>query len=626
MKNRNITSALAALCLFGLSSPAYAALSCEEIMNMVNVNVPTNIVVQTMKDSNEAFSATDIKCLVEAGAPAEVVSTAKAMAAAAQKAAAPKQDEDLPPPKQSSKSAMDSDSDDIGSRASSTTKKPSKSLEDADERASSGAPDPEQLKTAISLIQAKKPLTASLMLYELLEAGSFPDLETKINYYLARALGDLELYDGAQYHYMQVVKKGTSTAEFKYALPKLISIAKMTGDMSEVARIVPKLSPEDYPSKGADQLHYLMCLRQLDEEDLAGARASCAKVTEGSDLYLRAKYMEGVIYNKQGKLKSAVRAFRDVYREPPGDISDPRELQEIEDLKDLALINIARIYYGIERFGEASKYYELVSHESAFWPQALFENAWAKFMQNDLNWALGQLLTVKSGFFKSDWFMPEAEVLRALTFFNLCQYKEVEKELLGFEDRYRPIQAELKDFVKSYSSEEGKQLADQAWDAYFGPGAKESKLPKSFFTRVLASKDLTGVVSRLESLETERAIIEQQKSRWADTLGKHLLEIMDKDEQRYKKRAGLLLLTEMARQANYLNDLLTQSEIIRFEVVDAQRVDYQYKTQNPESIINYANVTVDFATSVDIIYWPFNGEFWLDELGYYVYTEQATCK
>jgi len=59
------------------SQNAYA-LSCEEIMNMVNVNVPTNIVVQTIKDSGETFSADDVRCLTNEGAPAEVVSAAKA--------------------------------------------------------------------------------------------------------------------------------------------------------------------------------------------------------------------------------------------------------------------------------------------------------------------------------------------------------------------------------------------------------------------------------------------------------------------------------------------------------------------------------------------------------------------
>ena len=45
------------------SSPAWA-LSCDEIMNMVNVNVPANIIVQTMESSGEVFTSDAVRCLV----------------------------------------------------------------------------------------------------------------------------------------------------------------------------------------------------------------------------------------------------------------------------------------------------------------------------------------------------------------------------------------------------------------------------------------------------------------------------------------------------------------------------------------------------------------------------------
>jgi len=59
--------------------------------------------------------------------------------------------------------------------------------------------------------------------------------------------------------------------------------------------------------------------------------------------------------------------------------------------------------------------------------------------------------------------------------------------------------------------------------------------------------------------------------------------------------------------------------------VDAQRVDYEFKTRNPD-VGSLDSKKIDFATSREIIYWPFNGEFWEDELGYYRYTEHGSCK
>ena len=69
-----------------------------------------------------------------------------------------------------------------------------------------------------------------------------------------------------------------------------------------------------------------------------------------------------------------------------------------------------------------------------------------------------------------------------------------------------------------------------------------------------------------------------------------------------------------------------QAEILQFEVVDAQRADYEWKAGNVDVLAAEDKKPIDFATDKTIIYWPFNGEFWRDELGYYKYTEQSECK
>ena len=90
------------------------------------------------------------------------------------------------------------------------------------------------------------------------------------------------------------------------------------------------------------------------------------------------------------------------------------------------------------------------------------------------------------------------------------------------------------------------------------------------------------------------------------------------------KKAGDELIKEMKVQVRTLDDLLLQSEVIRFEVVDAQRADYEFKAKG-EVVDAGTERKIDFATDPKVIYWPFNGEFWRDELGYYRYTEHGSC-
>ena len=612
--------ALAPIALLSLTlgSTTASAIPCQEVANMLNAGVPANIVASAVRDSGAQYTASDIACLTQAGAPASVLAVARTMTAAPAEpapAAAPRT--------QAQPSGIDAESDLIGSRSRSKRR----TLEDAggDEEAAVAAASPNAVKDAVRLMRNNKPLSASLRFYDLLKSGNYPQEDTKIKYYLARSLEQLEMYHTAQYYFLKVVKQGPNTPYFKYALPKLVKMAQYTGDETELLKIAPKVPAESYPRGSKNKMYYLMGIRNLASNDLNEARKYLGQISSKSNLYRQARYLEGIIYNKQGKLKSAKRAFMDVVRHP-FEARNKAELAKQEHLMDLALINIGRMYYKIERFDDASKYFELVRHESMYWPEALFSGAWSNFMQNNLNHTLGQLLTVRSPFYNQDDYIPEIEYLRALTFFNLCEYKEVETILLAFEDRTRPVQQELKNFVKGYSSKEQLKLAEQAWDTYFGPSPVATQVPKPFFSKLLRNEDISGMVTHMALLDSEVELINQQKPEWRDTVGALMKKLIERDRQKLKRRAGKFMLAEMARWANNLQDLLSSSEIVRFEVIDAQRVDYQYKFQNPDLANLSGRVDLDFATATDFIYWPFNGEFWRDELGYYHYTEQGSCK
>ena len=402
------------------------------------------------------------------------------------------------------------------------------------------------------------------------------------------------------------------------------SIAQQTGNDAELLRIVDKIPPEQFPRNAKNHLYYLMGRTLYEEkQDLAGSAQYFQQVSAKSDLYMRSKYFEGIINTEREKLKSAVMSFREVMKAQPPVIVGADEAQQVEDMKDLALINVARIYFGLERFDNADNYYAMVDRDSTYWPQSLFERAWTNFWRADLNLALGLLLTVESPYFQEEEYIPEVTVLRALTFFNLCEYEEVERIISGFEKTYKPQQAEIEAFLTQYK--DSPQVRDQAYDAFFANAHPGSNLPKALFSRVLRNRDLSALVRHMDMMDEEIKAINTQKSVWRDTVGDALKQQIEQDRIRYKKKAGTELLKELAVQRNTLADLLVQSEIIRFEVTDAQRKDYEFRATLTDVEVDRKDV-IDFAVSRDIIYWPFNGEFWRDELGYYQYTENGSCE
>ncbi len=610
--SRFVPTTLAALAFLAFSPADAAAMSCDNIMDMVNVNVPANIVIETMRSSGATFTSTDVQCLQSKGAPAEVVTAASSMAAVAP---APAPSGVAPAPAAAPGSTFDS-AETLGGGTFGVDD----SIDDSQPEPSGGGPP--VLEQAIEAYRAKKYKTSSKALWDLLQDKTYPDQETKVQYYLAKSLYDMEMYHSAQHYFMEVVRKGPQNPYFKYALPRLVQIAQYTGNDYELLRIVHKIPPEAFPRQAKNHLYYLMGRKLYDKEELAQAAQNFGQVSAKSELYMRSKFYEGVINQQRGKLKSSVMAFREVMKATPPLVGDARGAQEVEDMKDLALINVARIYFGLERFDNADNYYAMVERDSTYWSESLFERAWTNFWRADLNFALGLLLTVQSPYFSDTEYIPEVTILRALTFFNLCEYNEVERILIGFEGKYTPQVDEMKAFLKQYRGQ--KDLWDGAYDAYFANRHDQSQLQQAAFARLLRNQDLAALVRHLDMMDGEVTLLDNQGSQWSSTIGGGLKQTVEADRLRYKKRAGAELLREMQEQYASLEGLLIQSEIIRFEVVDAQRADYEFLSTNDNVDVG-TDRQVDFATSKDIIYWPFNGEFWRDELGYYRYTEHGSC-
>jgi len=77
---------------------------------------------------------------------------------------------------------------------------------------------------------------------------------------------------------------------------------------------------------------------------------------------------------------------------------------------------------------------------------------------------------------------------------------------------------------------------------------------------------------------------------------------------------------------NYYPYIPYQKEIIYLEVVKAQKEQYEDRFRNPEYVETYEELEHSYATESTYIFWPFTGEFWQDELGYYRFTEHGSCQ
>jgi hypothetical protein len=476
---------------------------------------------------------------------------------------------------------------------------------------------PEPIEDGVRLLRSGRPLSASVVFADLLREGSYPEESSRLHYYLARSLADLDLLHSAEHHYTRVIAAGPDDPYFSYALARLIDISQVTGDETTLRRIAVKLDVAAFPRGARGVLSHLRAVHLYGQGDLDGAKRLLAAVEASSPRYGQARYLEGVILNQEGHPRSAVRAFKEVAGLDTAD----------EQLRDLSVLNIARILYAAGEYEQARTFYALVPRDSDYWPEALFEAAWSLYRVGDQPHTLGHLLTIESPYFSSSTFNPELKILEAITWFSTCDTAAVERSLEQFYATYTPIHEALRDTLGQYQTRESLAGAEQVWAETFGAGEEvQTVLPVALFSRLLRNHDLAGVANHLALIDAELATIASQKSAWRQVMEDDLVATLQEDRQRLTNRAGRLVLAELARQDALIADLFMQADVIRYESAHAQYVEARDFDPARALELQREGNTISYAVDPRAVFWPFNGEFWEDELGYYSVVSPSRCQ
>jgi hypothetical protein len=595
---KRFLSILAPLALYGMSSDAYAALSCKEIVELNSYNTKSEIIIKMMRSNPVGFGEGDVACLKKNSMPADIIKAAQEIA---------NENSGPAPEMETGPSELDSlEEENDGSR-----------MFEEENR-------PEKIMIARNNIKSNKPASASYLFYEMLKNNEYPEYKTELNFYMGKSLEKLKLYQSAYDYYTKVVKAGPKSQYFNLALPRLVRLSQITGDERILKRVAEVLPPQNFPRKAKNNLFYLLGVKNYEDKKIRDARSNFNKVTSRSLLALKAEFYLGVIAVKTNPLQAS-KAFRSVYEERV-EPQDEREAAQINKIKDLALLNNASIYYSGKKFSDASKLYQAMNRESSYWPESLFRDAWSNFMLNNLDITLGKILTVESPYFRDNQFIPETEILKALTYLRFCDFNRVEDIVLAFRALYEPVHRELKSVLEEYQSKEARASADRLWDFYFdGEEVRETKLPKALFNRVLNNQDLSNAAYNIKLMREEFERIGLQKPQWKDAVGIDLQKELENSILKNKKLAGVLLLKALKRQDDLILNLLNQTEFIEIDVKDKKGQKLIELANNVSSIDFNQKFNVDFATSADVIYWPFNKEFWSDELGYYSILPDNAC-
>src|SRR5215468_4849604 len=489
-------------------------------------------------------------------------------------------------------------------------------------------PPSKTLERAIKLYDKKDFFSASIELKKVLEGESGDDAKNKQRgeFFMGKTLYQMGFYAGSLAYFERIVKAGDAHTYHGATLKWLAALSRV---LPETSGILAKIGTYDSaalndPSLSAvhDELLFLLgrhYYRRGGDGDFDKAIGLFRQVPRTSEFFIKAKFFEGVTYVRKYEGKPAVDAFKEILL-----IGEQRPAQyradDIDNYRELAQLQMARVFYSTQQFDTSIKYFEKLDQNSLDWTESLFEASWAYFMKTLNSKALGNIHTLNAPYFENQFF-PESMLLKSVINFNYCLYDQAEEAVADFNEKYSPLTKNLADLVGKYDDNaEFYEYIKKIRASRAGLDPVTQRLVMS----VLSDKTLLKTFAWVDELNHELEMLQKSDKAWQTTqVAAEVLQELTVQQSVAAADAGKVARDRVARLARSLGGLSRDGSKIKFEILEA-------KGNRLTAEAAGTRVTADHKEEPIIVddehfQWKFDGEYWKDELGYYRFKIRSRC-
>lgn len=513
--------------------------------------------------------------------------------------------------------------------------------------------DRQKLDIAVSLFKNDEYEQAAMAAYEVLKDPQQSGNHVEARYVVAKALYRMGLYHSSLGEFSKILAVGPQTKFFKTSLEWLFFISRKTKNETVILDEIARYANYEFPEKFRSEFHYLLAryhfvrgraLDQVGQQDQADksfeeVQRLTTLIPRSDPFYPRAKFLEGLaLFRNGGKVKtaearrsdtnmaSAIEAMKEVVRltRPSGKTGEEAKLDQ--SLRELAFMQLARTHYGMQQNRYAIFYFGKIERGTNQWLEAMFEASWANYRVGQYEQALGNLITLSSPFFRDEYF-PEALILKAVIYYENCRYRESSLILQDFERTYLPVHDQLQLLVQKNmdAGEYYSVLADVQKKNREDLSGTEVILER-ILRLALTDQDLKKTNDSILELEGELDGFGQKGDTFKySELSKELLEGLKEQRTVLIQKAGIMSKGKLETELIALKQLLANGLRIKFETTTKEKefLEEQLKAGGKTAIVKKYRYTV--AVADDQLYWPYEGEYWRDELGTYQYTLTKGC-
>lgn len=469
-------------------------------------------------------------------------------------------------------------------------------------------PVPRQLKKALQQLKKKEWAVASLSLHAVLSDPEHSYFHADIRYYLALCLEQMGMSYSALEEYNRFLE---GTAPDSKLIPKAIERSVNLARQNEAGWIIaPGLSKLDTSAvtEGVQgPAMYWVGRHHYEQGNFAAGRAFLSLVPKGTEFYANARIVEGVANTREGNPTKAIAPLAAAVNASRDDVD--------QTVWNVANVNLGRAYYALGNYERAIEHFEATPRSSDLWFESLYEASWAYFRLGRLSGALAHLQTIDSPFFDG-MYHPDATLLRILIFYYLCKYISGQEMLETFTDTHRPIERGIDGAIKAADQDPSKLFgALYTWKTE----RKDAGVPlpdpvKQYFT---TDGSLLRIGDYLAGIDRELATVSASRTGWERSdLRKDLQKALEARKAKASGDKGREALARLRSMQAVLQEHLGNAELYKVEMITAEKdiYDAAYQGRLSEKI---ATRKVDPNVPEGYLFWPFEGEYWIDEIGWY---------
>jgi tetratricopeptide (TPR) repeat protein len=461
------------------------------------------------------------------------------------------------------------------------------------------------------------------------EAGADAGAKMRAEFMMGKTLFKLKFYSAALSYFDRIVQKGPAHPHYNETLQWLASLTHQPVDVAAVLEKIGKYSRQELeaPQLEAvrDELYFLLGKYNYNKGKFQEAVSLFNLVPPKSIFFPQAKLFEGATYVREYSARPAVEAFKAVLRAAE-ESQDPK----VRPFQDLANLSLARVFYSTGQFEMATKYFDRVSPEAYDWPNSLFESSWANFMLKQAGYskALGNIHTLRAPFF--EYFIKPESVAEALTvkatiYYYNCLFDRAANSIQEFNDWVPQVAEGLAKALASHPAN------DQFFDLAVKIRTGRSGMPPAVERAARAVLSDRSLVRRFEAVrELDRELAQQEKAdaAWKSTaVATTIYSEIGVTRALAVNGTGEIARKRVERLVNEFRQLITRVIKIEYEILQGEKgqleedVKTESMTGGGSRVKDISNVRIDDEHE----FWPFTGEYWRDELGYYRYKLLNKC-